>query len=80
MGVKVKDIYYRSTLKAGAGIVGSFRYKDVFQIQSSKKTSSIFDGMYIDIEFNDRYRLNDGFEEKKIVWDKVTDILIYLKS
>lgn len=23
MGVKVKDIYYRSTLKAGAGIVGS---------------------------------------------------------
>ena len=65
MGVKVKDIYYRSTLKAGAGIVGSFRYKDVFQIQSSKKTSSIFDGMYIDIEFNDRNRLNDGFEEKK---------------
>ncbi|ULS51979.1 hypothetical protein [Pectobacterium carotovorum] len=61
----MKDIYYRSTLKVGAGIVGYFRYRDVFQIQSSKKTSSISDGMYIDIEFNDKYRLNDGLEERK---------------
>lgn len=60
----MKDIYYRSTLKSAAGIVGSFRYKDVFQIQTSKKISSIQHGNYIDIEFNDKYRLNDGVKEK----------------
>ncbi|MEI7087754.1 hypothetical protein LHL03_08775 [Pectobacterium carotovorum] len=61
----MKDIYYRSTLKSGAGIVGSFRYKDVFQIQTSQKTSSIQNGNFIDIEFNDKYRLHEEVEEKK---------------
>lgn len=58
------DVYYRATIKSAAGITGHFRYKDVFQIQSSSKSDSSFNH-YIDIEFNDKYRLNDGTEERK---------------
>ncbi|MBF1961992.1 hypothetical protein [Enterobacter hormaechei] len=76
----MKDVYYRSTLKSGAGIIGSFRYKDVFQIQPSAKSSSIQDGNFIDLEFNDKYRLNEGVEEKKNYFGQGYGHLDFLKE
>ncbi len=46
---------YRSTLKSGSIMSGHYRYSDVFQITISKKESSIRDGKYLDIEYNQAY-------------------------
>lgn len=46
---------FRSTLKSGSMLSGYYRYKDVFQIVESKRQSSVFDGNYVDIEYNQVY-------------------------
>jgi len=46
---------YRSTLKCGSIMSGHYRYSDVFQIIESAKGSSIHDGKYLDIEYNQAY-------------------------
>lgn len=46
---------YRSTLKSGSIMCGHYRYFDVFQIIESTKESSIRDGKYLDIEYNQAY-------------------------
>ncbi|WP_429101739.1 hypothetical protein [Aeromonas rivipollensis] len=76
------DVFYKSTLKTGAMITGYYRYKDVFQIQRSReKQSSIYDGSFMDIEYNDKYRMiNLNSEEKKNVYGQGYGHLDFLKE
>jgi hypothetical protein len=46
---------YRSTLKSGSIMNGYYRYLDVFQIIESTKPSSIHNGKYLDVEYNQAY-------------------------
>ena len=46
---------YKSTLKSGSIMSGHYRYLDVFQIIKSDKESSINNGKYLDIEYNQAY-------------------------
>lgn len=55
--ITMSDVFYRSTLEIGSVFIGCYRYKDVFQILRSQKTSSNRDGFFMDIEYNDKYRM-----------------------
>ncbi len=46
---------YRSTLKSGSIMSGHYRYSDAFQITKSIRRSSIHEGKYLDIEYNEAY-------------------------
>jgi hypothetical protein len=46
---------YKSTLKSGLIMSGHYRYSDVFQIIKSNKESSVGNGRYLDIEYNQAY-------------------------
>lgn len=46
---------FRSTLKSGSMLSGHYRYLDVFQIVQSRKESSMHNGNYLDIEYNQAY-------------------------
>jgi hypothetical protein len=46
---------YKNTLRSGSIMSGHYRYSDVFQIIQSSKESSIRNGKYLDIEYNQAY-------------------------
>ncbi|MCA8061265.1 hypothetical protein [Burkholderia sp. AU38729] len=46
---------YKSTLKSGSIMNGHYRHSDAFQIIKSTKESSINNGKYLDIEYNQAY-------------------------
>lgn len=54
---------FRSTLKSGSMLSGYYRYKDAFQIVISRKQSSITEGKYVDIEYNQAYSSQPPHEE-----------------
>ena len=73
---------FRSTLKSGSMLSGYYRYKDAFQIVISRKQSSITEGKYVDIEYNQAYSSQPPHEELSTDPDEIfyRDTWIFSRS